>query len=108
MTLAAESLPVSELSQAELPESELLEVHVHSLPELHLLESDQLEVHMPLLPESELFEHRKKVPDLVLCSRDCWADVDLTPGQVPAMSCGCDWGWVAGGLGDGCQGQALG
>lgn len=108
MTLAAESLPVSELPQAELLDFELLEVHVHLLPELQLLESEHVEVHTPLLPESELLEHRMKVPDLALCSHDCWADMDLTFGQGPAMSCGCDWGWVAAGLGGRCQGQALG
>ncbi len=105
---AAELLPVSELSQAELPESELLEVYVPSPPELQLLESELTDVHMPLPPESELLEHRMKAPDLALCWHDCWADMDLAFGQGPAMSCGCDWGWVAGGLGDGCQGQALG
>lgn len=88
MTFAAEALPVSELLEAELLESELLEVHVPLQPELELLESEVTDVHMPLLPESELLEHRMKVPDLALCSHDCWGDVDLTPGQVPAMSCG--------------------
>ncbi len=108
VTLAAELLPVSELSQAELLESELLEVRVPLPPELELLESEQVEVHMPLLPESELLEYRKKVPDLALCSHDCWADMDLTFGQGPAMSCGCDWVQVAGWLGDGCQVKTLG
>ena len=108
VTLAAELLRVSELSQAELLESKLLQVLVHSPLELQLLESAQIEVYMPLLPESELLEQRMKVPDLALCSCNCWADVDLTPGQGPAKSCSCDWGWVAGGLGDGCQEKALG
>ncbi len=108
MSWAAELLPVSELFQAELLESELLEVHVHLLPELQLLESELTDVHMPLLPESELPEHRMKAPDLALCSHDCWADMDLTFGQGHAKSCSCDWVQVAGWLGDGCQGQTLG
>lgn len=90
VTLDAESLPVSELSQAELLESELTDMH------------------MPLLPESELLEHRMKAPDVALCSHDCWADMDLAFGQGSAKSCSCGWGWVAAGLGGRCQGQALG
>ena len=86
---AAELLPVSELFQAEL-ESELLEVHVPSPPELQLLESELTDVHMPLLPESELLDHRMKVPDLALCWHDCWADIDLKFDQGPAKSCSCD------------------